>query len=532
MTETPNDATASAASEKAPDELKRKRVLIFIVAYDAETTIDRVLERIPAAVFEYDYEILIIDDHSSDATFERATQYLSENTDLSCTLLFNPVNQGYGGNQKLGYDYAIRNNFDAVALLHGDGQYAPELLEDLFLPILRGEAEAVFGTRMAKKGDALRGGMPLYKYLGNRILSGFQNALLDLGLSEYHSGYRVYSVDALRRIPFQYNTNDFHFDTEIIIQLWLLGARIREIPIPTYYGDEICHVNGIKYAWDVFRATIGVRLHLMSLCYARQYDIERPEEWYPPKFGFASSHMAAIESVAEGSRVLDVGCGQGFVGLALEKKGCRVTGVDDIRMVGECRLEEFFRVDLSHDDLPCNPTDFDAILFLDVLEHLDTHAIFHLLGDVRERAGATPPRVVITTPNIAFGLMRLLLLTGRFNYGKRGILDLSHQHLFTFETFAEMMAQAGYHIQEMGGIPAPFPTALGDNAFSRALVRLNQLFIRLWPALFSYQIFAVLRPLPTLTHLLQHAHTAAHAKREAFLEGGDACTSANAKETT
>jgi glycosyltransferase involved in cell wall biosynthesis len=257
------------------------RVLIFVVAYNAERTIEAVLARIPPEVFAYDCEILLVDDESADATFERAEAFRRAHPEKRLTVLFNPENQGYGGNQKIGYAYAIRHGFDVAALLHGDGQYAPERLPELLAPVARGEADAVFGTRMAEPGAARRGGMPFYKYLGNRILSGLQNRLLGMGLSEYHSGYRVYSVPALAALPFDCNTDDFHFDTEIIIQFWLKGLRIREVPIPTYYGDEICHVNGLAYAWNVLRATLLVRLHRMEICYQRQYDVGREGVRYP-----------------------------------------------------------------------------------------------------------------------------------------------------------------------------------------------------------------------------------------------------------
>jgi glycosyltransferase involved in cell wall biosynthesis len=114
--------------------------------------------------------------------------------------VYNPINQGYGGNQKIGYHYAIENDFDFVALLHGDGQYAPEVLQALVEPLRRGEADAVFGSRMLVPRDALRGGMPLYKYIGNRVLTRLQNSLLGTELSEFHSGYRVYAVSALKGI--------------------------------------------------------------------------------------------------------------------------------------------------------------------------------------------------------------------------------------------------------------------------------------------------------------------------------------------
>ena len=126
-------------------------------------------------------------------------------------VLVNPENQGYGGNQKLGYHYALNNDFDFVALLHGDGQYAPEFLPALVEPLREGSPDAVFGSRMLVDGAARTGGMPLYKFVGNKILTWFENRILRTKLSEFHSGYRIYSTGALRRIPFERNTNDFSF---------------------------------------------------------------------------------------------------------------------------------------------------------------------------------------------------------------------------------------------------------------------------------------------------------------------------------
>jgi glycosyltransferase involved in cell wall biosynthesis len=227
----------------------KPRLLIFVVAYFAERTIEKVVRRIPADLLDtYDIEILIIDDESKDATFAEGLQ-VGRHTDtpFKVNVLYRPVNQGYGGNQKIGYHYAIEKDFDFVALLHGDGQYAPEVLGQLVEPLRRGEADAVFGSRMLVPRDALKGGMPAYKYIGNRILTALQNRLLGTRLSGFHSGYRVYTTSALRAIPFDRNANVFHFDTEIIIQLVIAGKRIKELPIPTYYGAEICQVVGIKY---------------------------------------------------------------------------------------------------------------------------------------------------------------------------------------------------------------------------------------------------------------------------------------------
>src|SRR5262249_53946431 len=216
----------------------RRKVLIFVVAYQAESTLAGVLKRIPPLPPDLDVEVLVIDDSSSDRTFEVGLR-ARVGGGQRITVLYNPTNQGYGGNQKLGYAYAIRNGFDFVVLLHGDGQYAPERIPNLLQPLIDGSADAGFGSRMRIAGAARRGGMPFYKYLGNRVLTWCQNRLLGTRLSEFHSGFRAYRVAALARIPFQYNANVFHFDTEIIIQLVLGGFRVVETPIPTYYGDEI-----------------------------------------------------------------------------------------------------------------------------------------------------------------------------------------------------------------------------------------------------------------------------------------------------
>ena len=237
--------------------MKKRKLLIFIVTYNAEKTIEDVVSRIPKQLSKsYNLEILIIDDASQDKTFEisKKIKNIFSNT-FKIKVLCNPINQGYGGNQKIGYHYAIKNNFDFVVLLHGDGQYAPEVLTKLLKPTLNNKFNIVIGSRMVKKSLALRGGMPIYKFFGNIILTQIQNFLLSTKLAEFHSGYRIYSVNSLKRIPFYLNTNDFHFDTEILIQLFLVNEKIKEISIPTFYGDEICHVNGLKYGFNVIRMT-------------------------------------------------------------------------------------------------------------------------------------------------------------------------------------------------------------------------------------------------------------------------------------
>lgn len=228
--------------------MTKPKIGIFIIAYNAVNHLIKTISRIPKETFDEVHEIFVIDDCSKDNSYYAALGYKHEHQIEKLTIHRNEINQGYGGNQKVGYQYAIDRGLDIVALVHGDGQYAPEALPFLLEPLVKGEADMVFGSRMSEKGRALQGGMPMYKYLGNRVLTTVQNRLSGLDLSEYHSGYRLYSVDALKKVPFQSFTNTWHFDTQIILALAERDMRIVERPIPTYYGDEICHVNGIPYA--------------------------------------------------------------------------------------------------------------------------------------------------------------------------------------------------------------------------------------------------------------------------------------------
>ncbi|MEO8276021.1 MAG: bifunctional glycosyltransferase/class I SAM-dependent methyltransferase [Thermoanaerobaculia bacterium] len=505
---------------------EKPRLLVFIVAYFAERTIDKVIRRIPTKLGEkYDVEILIIDDGSKDETFGAGvTTERSGDIAFKITMLYNPINQGYGGNQKIGYHYAVQNRFDFVALLHGDGQYAPELLGELTEPLRQGEADAVLGSRMMKPGAALKGGMPLYKFAGNRILTYIQNRLLGTQLSEFHSGYRVYSVAALKTIPFDRNSNVFHFDTEILIQLTVAEKRIFELPIPTYYGDEICYVDGLKYARNVVKATMQARLQSINLFYDRRFDCAPSMDgWrYPSKLEFASSHSRVVELVPEAARVLDLGSGTGAVGAALKaRKSCTVIGCDIERGTMTKSFDRFFTCDLNL-GVPALPGErFDYILALDVIEHLDRPEEF--LDQLRALASQCGAKVILTTANIGFILMRMSLLLGRFEYGKRGILDLTHKRLFTMRTLRRAMISAGFELQATEGVVVPIPFVFGNRLLSRFLLAVNGFLVWLWPTMFGFQLLVVLKALPTLETLLNDAVATANAKMPAG--GGIAETS-------
>jgi glycosyltransferase involved in cell wall biosynthesis len=495
-----------------------RRLLIFIVAYNAGRTLEEVLDRIPESVWSHGTRVLIIDDASQDRTFEVGLEYERRHPGRDIEVLFNPVNQGYGGNQKLGYQYAIEHGFDAVALLHGDGQYAPEKLVELAQPVLDGAADAVMGTRMVSSRAALAGGMPLYKLAGNRILTWLQNRLLGTRMSEFHSGYRVYSVSALEQIPFELDTSDFHFDTEILIQFVRKGLRILEIPIPVYYGDEICHVNGMAYAWNVIRTTVASRVHDLGILYQRKYDLKDPSEIYGLKLGYPSSHSMAIERVPAGARVLDLGCGRGLLAAELAKKGCTVHGVDNLELAQAPGLTGFTRHDLDDGPPAVDLSDFDVVLLLDILEHLHSPEAF--LAALRGLPGADQPQLLISVPNIAFLPLRLRLVAGGFEYGREGILDLTHRRLFTVRSLERLLEQCGFRLHDVWGVPAPFPKAIGDGRLARVLTALNRLAIRLSKGIFGYQLMVRATALPTVRVLLERTRAASSERRD-DIAGGD-----------
>lgn len=493
----------------------KPRVLVFIVAYYAESTILDVLQRIPEMP-GYDVEVLIIDDCSADQTYAQAErlrrlgQYRHR-----LTVLANPVNQGYGGNQKLGYHYAVEKDFDFVALLHGDGQYAPEMLPALIEPLARGAADVVLGSRMLKPRDALKGGMPFYKFVGNKILTWYQNLVLRSQLSEFHTGYKAYTVDLLRRVPFELNSNVFHFDTEIIIQFLRARARILEVPIPTHYGDEICRVNGLKYAKDVVNASTVARLQDYGLVYRRNFDITalNPEnQHYLPKLDFTSTHSVALAETPPESTVIDFGCGPGHLTTALHAKNCRVIGIDQFKPAESARFDEFHVTDLNVAPFPRPLEDVHVILLLDIIEHLISPEAF--CAELRRRTqGNLDVKIVISTGNIGFFVTRAMLFFGQFNYNKRGILDLTHTRLFTFSSLRRLLKETGFAIEKEKGIPAPVPLVVKSPFWQKLLMKTQALFIRVSRGLFAYQMLMVVRPLATLDTLSASAkrHTAEKA---------------------
>ncbi len=208
------------------------RVTVVLPAYNAEKTLERTVRDIPEGVV---HDIILVDDASHDRTVHEAER-------LGIPCFVHPRNRGYGGNQKTCYRNSLARGTDIVVLLHPDYQYDPKRIPALIQPILEGKAEAVLGSRLAD-GGALEGGMPFYKYLGNRFLTIAENFVLGTSFTEMHTGFRAYSARALETIPFIENGEGFVFDTQVLVQFLHRGYRIAEIPVPSRYAPECSSVN-------------------------------------------------------------------------------------------------------------------------------------------------------------------------------------------------------------------------------------------------------------------------------------------------
>tara|TARA_B100000745_G_scaffold300144_1_gene252960 strand:+ start:3169 stop:4047 length:879 start_codon:yes stop_codon:yes gene_type:complete len=253
--------------------LNKKKILVLIIAYNDEEFILDVLKKTQKNLYKKKSEIIVINDNSKDKTFEQIYKFIKNNKKSSTkiSLVENPKNRGYGKNQKMGYLYSIVNSFDVVVMVHGDGQFGPEKLEEIIEPILKNKADAVLGSRMKKKNNALKGKMPIYKFLGNIFLTFIQNLILGSNLSEFHTGYRAYSPKKLNRVPFIFNSNSFVFDTEILIQLIMNNFKIFEIPVKTTYSTQISNLKVIPYGLSVLNAVIQFKLCKLGLVKNNKY---------------------------------------------------------------------------------------------------------------------------------------------------------------------------------------------------------------------------------------------------------------------
>jgi glycosyltransferase involved in cell wall biosynthesis len=239
--------------------IKDKKIVVVLPAYNAEQTLAKTYSEIPMDIVD---EVVLVDDNSSDNTV-----YVANKLGIQHVIV-HQKNRGYGGNQKSCYDKALELGADIVVMLHPDYQYTPMLLQSMCYLIANDVYPIVLGSRILGKG-ALNGGMPLYKYVANRALTLFQNILINQKLSEYHTGYRAFSRQALLSVNYAANSDDFVFDNQMITQLFYKGFEIGEITCPTKYFEQASSISfrrSVKYGFGVLSTSIQYRLQKWRIC--------------------------------------------------------------------------------------------------------------------------------------------------------------------------------------------------------------------------------------------------------------------------
>lgn len=264
--------------------LNGKKIVVVLPAYNAETTLRRTVQEIDRDIVD---DILLVDDCSTDNTAVEAKQ-------LGIPVIRHDANRGYGGNQKTCYKAALDRGADVVIMLHPDYQYTPQLLVSMAGMIAYGTYDMVLASRILGRG-ALKGGMPLYKYVFNRILTLSENLLLGLKLSEYHTGYRAFSRMLLENLPLDANSDDFVFDNQMIAQAHMAGYRIGEVSCPTRYEPESSSINfkrSVTYGYGVLITSLMYRATVWHICTSpifasQKMDHDKQREG-PPRHGIIS----------------------------------------------------------------------------------------------------------------------------------------------------------------------------------------------------------------------------------------------------
>lgn len=258
-----------------------KKVVVVLPAHNAERTLEKTLASVPDGVVD---EYLLVDDASTDGTAALAAR-------LGIPVIVHPENRGYGGNQKTCYAEALRRDADIVVMLHPDYQYSPRLIGAMAWLVGSGEFDVVLGSRILGRG-AMKGGMPVYKYVANRFLTAAENLLLGMKLSEYHTGYRAFSREVLETLPLAANSDDFVFDNQMLAQAVAFRFRIGEISCPTRYFPEASSINfrrSVVYGAGVLGTALRYRMHAWRL---------RHDSLFAPGSVGATAPVAVRESAA------------------------------------------------------------------------------------------------------------------------------------------------------------------------------------------------------------------------------------------
>jgi len=474
------------------------RLLVLILGRNTAPSIERFLSSLePQFSRKGSTELLMVDDASTDDTVKIVQKFKVDHDFSNLRVIQTSNAQGYGGNQKVGFRYALDKGFESIVVLNAAKTYSTTALGTMNQIMEKAEADVFLGIAE--------------KVRRPHFLSMLQNKLAGTSLVGWHSLYKGYRAKALGRVAFELNANDPSFETELLLQLADQKCLISTVRLSIPKGDPAVQPQGIASGGAHLKACLRYRLQKYNLFYDLRYhpdllsdasQLEIQHTPYSEKLDMNSPHAYVCrntELISSGSRVLDIGCSTGYVAAYLTKtKNCRVVGVD--QLPASLIMDKSFvyhQIDLENDFERLRQIleheSFDVILMLDVLEHLALPELFLL--QLRKIAFRKPPRIVFSTGNVAFIVIRLMLFFGYFNYGQKGILDVTHKRLFSLRTFKNLFDQTGFIILKRIGFPLPYRALGFPKGISRVLEIANTLLIKIRRSLFAYQIMFVTAPL-------------------------------------
>jgi 2-polyprenyl-3-methyl-5-hydroxy-6-metoxy-1,4-benzoquinol methylase len=449
------------------------RCAVVLLAHPAQReALERTLERIPRDLVPLLCEIAVLCEDPASEADARAV-FESEGRWKNGRVRQNPRRYGYGGRRKVAFEYALAQRFDYVVLLEADGSDPPEALPALF-------ARAVLEGQQVVLGARARGG-------GIKLGAAVHNRVLGMRVRDWGSRLRLFATDLLRRIPYQLDADDRRFDTQILIQCRVVGVAIGEVALPNAPRSPAASAVDRFSLTGSLGCAVDYRLHQLHVTRRGQYLVDE-NTFYTLKRSPTGSHMQIVDAVRPHTRALDLGCSQGLLAKPLREKGVRVTGVDAAtEHPVSPDLDAYYTRDL---ELPLELPEgrvFDYVVVSDVIEHVRNR--MQLLRSVR-RYLKPEGRLLISTPNVAIWFYRLSLLVGRFEYGKRGVLDETHVHLFTRASFRREVERGGFRVLAERVTALPFEVVFrstGRSRLVRALARFYHALARAWPELFAYQ---------------------------------------------
>lgn len=454
----------------------RSRLLIAFVPDNKEELISFISHPHPIEFPGFTIDIKPVLNGSS---LSESEIYTSENYEGGVIPLYNK--SGLGKIHKIVFQYAAYKAYDFVVVattlqFNYLSAHASELLHQLTRDIA-----------YLTGGDIVSSRIGLVNFIQRRVFKKQLNLFPKIC---------IYSCRSLEKIPYLYNSDDVSFINEIAIQVILSDLTYREVKTDIRISIPYrIKINTIKVFLQAY-------LHSLGIFYQEKFDVITNNLQYSLKLGYPSSHTYALEAVASNSRVMDIGAGPYGIGHELKAKNCTITTVDQFDIPEKYKLHQHIVANLN-DDFKTPVADYDYILFLDILEHIVSPEVF--LFQLSKQYSYKKQRIILTTANVCFLPVRLMMLLGYFNYGKTGILDKTHTRLFTFSSFKKLVSDSGLTILKVKGIPGPFPKALGDNFVSRLLLIVNSFLIWLSKGLFSYQIYIEAETAPSVLFMTQEA---------------------------